>query len=183
MMEHAGAALAETVMRATPTGRVTVLAGGGSNGAGGLCAARHLADRGRDVVVVLAAQPNAAGVHHLHTLAAMGIEPGDRLPAAGPVADALVGYGIRGALRGRGAELAMAVRRRAVVSLDLPSGFGHSGAVEPLVTVTLALPKLALRDQRPLILADLGLPAALWARLGIEMSPVFAAGRLLEITR
>ena len=47
MMEHAGAALAEAVIRAAPNGPVTVLAGGGDNGGGGLCAARHLANRGR----------------------------------------------------------------------------------------------------------------------------------------
>jgi len=38
-MEHAGAALAEAVMRATSRGSVTVLAGGGNNGGGGICGA------------------------------------------------------------------------------------------------------------------------------------------------
>jgi NAD(P)H-hydrate epimerase len=181
MMEHAGEALAEAVMRAAPEGRVTVLAGGGNNGGGGLCAARHLANRGREVTVVVAARPGAAGEHHLRTLAAMGIEPTSGPAPRGPVLDALVGYGIKGPLRGRSVELAKSVRGRRIVSLDLPSGLGHRGAVEAAVTVTLALPKEALRATRPLLLADLGLPHALWARLGLSVGMVFAQGGLVEI--
>jgi len=181
MMEHAGAALAEAVIRAAPNGPVTVLAGGGDNGGGGLCAARHLANRGREVTIVLSSTPSTAGAHHLRTLAAMGIRPAEGPPGAGPVVDALVGYGIKGALRGRAAELAKAVRGRVIVSLDLPSGLGHVGAVEPLVTVALALPKENLRDVRPLLLADIGLPQALWSRLGLDVSTVFGDGRLLTI--
>ena len=60
MMEHAGAALAEAVMRATSRGPVTVLAGGSNNG-GGLCGARHLADRCREVTIVLSSPPSASG--------------------------------------------------------------------------------------------------------------------------
>ena len=181
MMEHAGARLAEAVMRGAPRGPVTVLAGGGNNGGGGLCAARHLANRGREVVVVPAARPNDAGSHHLHTLAAMGIEVSEEPAPEGPVVDALVGYGIEGPLRGRSAELAAGTRGRAIVSLDLPSGAGHEGAVDPIFTVTLALPKESLRGLRPLLLADIGLPRALWARLGLSVGPLFAEGGLLEV--
>jgi NAD(P)H-hydrate epimerase len=181
MMEHAGAALAETVMRAAPVGPVTILAGGGNNGGGGLCAARHLANRAREVTVVLSTPANAAATHHLRTLATMGIVPSDRAADAGPVVDALVGYGIRGPLRGRAAELEQAMRGRDVISLDLPSGLGDRGALKALVTVTLALPKERLRGIRPLVLADIGLPRALWARLGLDVAPVFTAGRLVEI--
>lgn len=181
MMEHAGAALADVVMAAAPTGPVTVLSGGGNNGGGGLCAARHLVNRGREVRVVLSGCVNDAGAHHLHTLQEMGIEPAAEPFGGGPVIDALVGYGIRGALRGRAADLVEVVRGRAVVALDLPSGLGYASAIEPAITVTLALPKAALRRVRPLVLADLGLPQALWARLGLDVRPLFASGRLLEI--
>jgi len=181
MMEHAGAALADIVTRRAPIGPVTVLAGPGNNGGGGLCAARHLLNRGREVSVVLSGEPGTAAAHHLHTLAAMGTHPVAAPPCCGPVVDALVGYGIRGALHGRAAELADAVRGRIIVSLDLPSGLGHKGAVEPAATVTLALPKETLRRVRPLVLADLGLPQALWARLGLQVPPLFAQGRLLQI--
>ncbi len=187
MMEHAGAALAGVVMRLAPDGPVVVLAGGGNNGGGGLCAARHLHGRGRDVQVVMATDsPGPAASHHLRTLARIGIdpaaEPADTADRA-VVVDAMVGYGLTGPLRGRAAELAMWARGRFVVSLDLPSGMGHQGAVEPAATLTLALPKAALRDLRPLYLADLGLPPELWGRpsLGLDVGPVFAPGPVLEV--
>lgn len=87
MMEHAGAALAEAVMRAISRGPVTVLAGGGNNGGAGLCGARHLADRGREVTIVLSSPSSAAGAHHLRILAAMGIRPAEDEPGVGPVVD------------------------------------------------------------------------------------------------
>jgi len=84
MMEHAGATLAEAVMRATSRGPVTVLAGG-INGGDGLCGARHLADRGREVTIVLSSPSSAARAHHLRLLAAMGIRPAEGEPGVGPV--------------------------------------------------------------------------------------------------
>lgn len=183
MMEHAGAHLADLVMRLAPAGAITVLAGGGNNGGGGLCAARHLHARGRDVEVVVATRrPGPAAAHHLRILAAMGI-----VPVPGPerrpvVVDALVGYGLVGPLRGAAADLAAgAAGADAVVSLDMPSGLGHPGAVAATATLALALPKRRLRGVRPLYLADIGLPPELWSRLGITVGPVFAPGRIVEI--
>lgn len=49
------------------------------------------------------------------------------------------------------------------------------------MTVTLALPKTGTEGLRPLLLADLGLPEELWRRLGVEVGPVFAAGRVVEL--
>ncbi len=183
MMEHAGAGLADLTMTVAPAGPVTVLAGAGNNGGGGLCAARHLRDRGRDVEVVLASErPGEAAAHHLRTLEAMGVAPraapGDR-PV---VVDALVGYGLSGPLRGRAAELARWAAGRFVVSLDFPSGHGYPGAISAAATLTLALPKEELLAVRPLYLADLGLPPELWAALGLAVGPLFAPGRILEIT-
>jgi NAD(P)H-hydrate epimerase len=182
MMEHAGRGLADVVMSVAPEGEVVILAGGGNNGGGGLCAARHLANRGRSVSVVLASDRlGAAAEHHLSTLAAMGITPIGDPPDAPVVVDALVGYGLDGPLRGEAAVLAAWSAGREVISLDFPSGHGHPGAAEPAATVTLALPKEGLRSVRPLYLADLGLPDALWAEMGIDLGSVFAEGPILEI--
>lgn len=182
MMEHAGRGLADVVMSTAQEGRVVVLAGGGNNGGGGLCAARHLANRGRSVSVVLASDRlGPAAEHHLNTLAAMGITPVDDPPDAPVVVDALVGYGLDGPLRGDAAALAAWSAGRTVISLDLPSGHGHPGAVEPAATVTLALPKEGLRSVRPLYLADLGLPDSLWAAMRIDVTSVFSEGPILEI--
>ncbi len=183
MMEHAGSLLAELTHRLAPQGRVVVLAGAGNNGGGGLCAARHLVNRGREVSIVLASdRPGPAARHHLATLDAMGVETGVDPGDAPVVVDALVGYGLSGPLRGRAAELVQAVSGRFAVSLDFPSGHGEIGGLSPAVTLTLALPKAGLRNVRPLYLADLGLPPALWARMGLAVPALFGRSRMLEIT-
>jgi NAD(P)H-hydrate epimerase len=183
MMEHAGAALADLVMHLAPERRLTVLAGGGNNGGGGLSAARHLVNRGREVEVVLATEhPGMAVRHHLITLGRMGIKPTEG-PRGDVAIDALVGYGLRGPLRGRAAELAAWASAHRALCLDLPSGRGFEGAVEPMATLTLALPKEALTDVRPLYLADIGLPEALWREMGIESGEPFRVGRIVEVVR
>jgi len=64
MVEHAGSHLAELV-RAELGGdlrarRVVIAVGPGNNGAGGLAAARHLANRGASIRVVLARPVNSS---------------------------------------------------------------------------------------------------------------------------
>ena len=182
MMEHAGSGLARLADELAPPGPVTVLAGAGNNGGDGLCAARHLINRGRDVEIVLASQRlGDAASRHLQTLGEMGVAP-IAAPTGRPVViDALVGYGLDGPLRGRAAELAADAADRFVASLDIPSGFGAAGAIEPSMTLTLALPKRRIRDLRPLYLADLGLPERLWARMGIITDRLFRDGSLIEV--
>lgn len=113
MMENAGRNLARTTMAARPgLRRVTVLAGPGGNGGGGLCAARHLTNHGVEVSVVLDRDPEdltGATATQWETLAATGIEPAvdaaDAVARADVVIDALLGYGLDGPAHGRIAEL------------------------------------------------------------------------------
>jgi NAD(P)H-hydrate epimerase len=140
-------------------------------------------NRGREVRVVLAREPlGPAAAHHLATLDEMGVDMGADPGDAPVIVDALVGYGLSGPLRGRAAELVKAVSGRFVVSLDFPSGYGEVGGLIPAVTLTLALPKQALRGVRPLYLADLGLPPALWTRMDLAVPALFGRTRILEIT-
>jgi hypothetical protein len=58
LMENAGAAVAHFVLREFPEhNRITVLCGKGNNGGDGFVAARHLAEAGRAVAVVLLGNP------------------------------------------------------------------------------------------------------------------------------
>ncbi len=185
MMEHAGSALAELTIALAPDGPITVFAGAGNNGGGGLCAARHLINRGRDVSIVMASpDPRPAAARHLATLHAMGADVRTEPPPSAVAVDALVGYGLRGSLRGRAAELAASASGAAfVVSLDFPSGYGAAGGVTADAVLTLALPKVPLAGMQSLYVADLGLPSALWARMGLDVGPLFSAGRILQITQ
>jgi NAD(P)H-hydrate epimerase len=91
MMENAGRSLAELAIARFSPGPVTVLAGPGGNGGGGLVAARHLVNRGCQVQVVLAASDRLTPVpaQQADILARMGVStasqpwprrPGHRRP-------------------------------------------------------------------------------------------------------
>ena len=75
MMENAGRSLAElAIIRFSPCS-VTILAGRGGNGGGGLVAARHLANRGCQVQVVLSEPDRLSPVpaHQADILTRMGV--------------------------------------------------------------------------------------------------------------
>jgi len=201
MMEHAGRGLAEAVLDVR-SGRsdvpIAVLAGNGGNGGGGLACARHLANRGLPVRVVLDRDPTALdGVtaEQLRILEAMDVSiesPSGDVALDGFVVDALIGYGLTGAPRGRAAELIEAVGGAAetVVSLDVPSGANATTgetpgvAVEPDRTVALALPKTGLTAVGDdLLLADLSIPVAVYDRLDIEHGRPFGGRFSVPLSR
>ncbi|MEO8468227.1 MAG: NAD(P)H-hydrate epimerase [Chloroflexota bacterium] len=216
MMEQAGSHLAEVVhleLGGDLTDHVVIVAvGPGNNGGGGLVAARHLANRGARVRVVLsrpALRMTKAGQHQLATLIAMGTsccvatfdladdELRDALAGADMIVDAILGYRLHGAPRGEEERLIGFVvgARRPVVSLDVPSGMdpdtgeASGSAVQARATLTLALPKPGLltvegagRSGR-LYLGDLGLPAPIYTALGVDAGLPFASGRLVLLDR
>ena len=202
MMENAGRNLAGNVldMLGGVGCRVTVLAGGGGNGGGGLCCARHLHNRAVPVQVVLDRDPGSltgAARVQWEILQAAGLElvadtEVDRaIREAKIVVDALVGYSLRGAPRGRAAELIDLTRRHAerVLSLDIPSGVdATTGAtpgisVRPERTLTLALPKSGLQNgPGELFLADIGIPPEVYHRLGLVYKPPFQGAYWIRLT-
>jgi NAD(P)H-hydrate epimerase len=91
--------------------------------------------------------------------------------------DALIGYSLRGAPRGRVVELITLCNDHAerVLSLDLPSGLDATtgeapgAVVHPERTLTLALPKTGLAGVHgELYLADIGIPPPVYRRLGLS---------------
>jgi NAD(P)H-hydrate epimerase len=214
MMEQAGSHLAELV-RAELGGdlrgrRIIVAIGPGNNGGGGLAAARHLANRGASVRVILARPVNRlteAGRHQLATLLQMSVdccvaiydvpdEELDReLTSADAIVDAVLGYRASGAPHDGELWLVDRIANASVpvISLDLPSGMdpdtgeAAGAAVRAMATLTLALPKPGLfsaagRDRAGRVhLADIGLPGALYQRLGFEPGTPFASGRIIRL--
>lgn len=180
MMENAGRNLAAVVRERREDRPVVVFVGRGGNG-GGLACARHLANRGVPVRVVLDRPPGglsgATETQH-DVLEAMDvtIREGTSPAVSDALAvDALVGYGLSEALRGTAADLAEACNdAERTVSLDVPSGTDATtgeipgSAVEADVTLTLALPKTGLGPNAgTLLLGDIAIPAAAYEHLDI----------------
>ena len=193
MMENAGRNLALNVMDMLDSakGEVTVLAGAGGNGGGGLCCARHLHNRGFKVWVVLDRDPrmlHGAAANQLNILQAAGLQPADPTQASELMArsqivvDALIGYSLRGAPQGKAAELIDLCNQHAAraLSLDVPSGLDATTGeapgpvMHPERTLTLALPKTGLqRVPGDLYLADIGIPPEVFQRLGVPFQLLF----------
>ncbi|MGB5364878.1 MAG: NAD(P)H-hydrate epimerase [Polyangiales bacterium] len=189
MMENAGRNLAVTVLETmgaawsqTP---IAVLSGTGGNGGGGICAARHLANRGADVTVVVSDPAGLTPVPSeqlsiYRATAGRAVEPSalDTLQP-GLIVDAVIGYSLRGAPRGVARRMIdwIGTKSVPVISLDVPSGIdattGESlgSQVQASVTLTLALPKTGLDAETSgdLWLADLGIPVKVYRRVGIDV--------------
>src|SRR4051812_24041650 len=127
MMERAGRAVADTVLRQYPDARrIAAVCGKGANGGDGRIALRLLAAAGR------------------------GTSGG--LGGADVVIDALFGTGFRGAPRDDAAQAIGRINgvRAPVVAVDLPSGIDAStgeiagAVVDADVTVTMHAPKVGL---------------------------------------
>lgn len=209
MMEHAGQALAELARRmldGTVRGRrVLVAVGEGNNGGGGLLAARHLANWGAQVTVLLEDSGALVGVPEQQYRAArsagaaavegQGALKVVRSGAADLLVDALIGYGLRGAPKGWTAEIIACINESGipVLALDVPSGLEATSGecfqpcIQAAATLTLALPKTGLLTPRGraaagrLYLADIGIPPALYRHLGLTVGPVFVQETIVSL--
>lgn len=204
MMENAGrglATLAARKLRGLGNRRVLCLAGKGGNGGGGLVASRHLANWGaRLEVVALEPPPGTEAEIHARTLrkAGVSVKPPRALPridvrSFDVVLDAVLGYSLSGNPRGDAADLVRAANAaNHVIALDLPSGLdpdrGNAGkpCVRATATLTLALPKRGLLERAAapyvgeLWLGDLGIPPAVFVRLGLRVPLLFRPGQVLR---
>ena len=194
MMENAGRSLAELALARFAPVTVTVLAGPGGNGGGGLVAARHLVNRGSTVSVVLSEPDTLTPVpaHQADILARMGAVMTAVPPGADLVVDALIGYSLRGDPTGRAAELIQWANQQPapVLALDGPSGLdvttGIAGTphVQATATLALALPKIGLMEAPAvgeLYLADISVPAILYQRLGLTPPNLFRDNVIISL--
>jgi ADP-dependent NAD(P)H-hydrate dehydratase / NAD(P)H-hydrate epimerase len=137
LMEHAGRAVADAVTAPFGAARpVVVVAGPGNNGGDGFVAARHLAERGCDVrLLLLGARERLTGdAAEMARRYSGPVTPwqGEEFDPRNVVVDALFGAGLSRPVGGEAAGLIEAINRSQayVVAADLPSGIeGDSGAV------------------------------------------------------
>ncbi len=197
MMENAGRNLGRLAIRRFQPGRVLVMAGSGGNGGGGMVAARHLANWGVRVAVVLGQERERLGAvpaHQLDVLERMGVDVGAEPVPTDLVVDSLIGYSLRGNPRGRAAELIEWANQQAapIVSLDTPSGLdvtsGIAGTpcISAAATLTLAAPKTGLGgavEVGELYLADISVPPAVYGAFGMTMpTGVFDEDSVVRLT-
>ncbi|GGH22234.1 bifunctional NAD(P)H-hydrate repair enzyme [Alsobacter metallidurans] len=179
LMDRAGAAVADAVCRARPTGaRVLVVCGPGNNGGDGFVAARVLAARGYRVEVALlgdraALKGDAAGAAAKWS-GAVGAARDCNPAAADVVVDAMFGAGLVRVIEADALALVERINAsgRPVVAVDVPSGLdGNTGqvrgaAVRASETVTFFRLKpghLLYPGRRlcgPVRVADIGIPAS-----------------------
>lgn len=197
MMENAGRNLARLVVDMYAPTSVGVYVGSGGNGGGGLVAARHLSNMGVRVHVVAtrrASELAPAIQQQMAIVQRLGLPVGTASVDVDVSIDALIGYSLSGAPRGLALSFieAFAQSPTPVVSLDVPSGLDASTGEAPGVvvhadaTLTLAMPKVGLRDCEAvgrLFVGDISVPPAVYAGLDINVpAPPFERGPIIEIT-
>jgi NAD(P)H-hydrate epimerase len=190
LMENAGratATLAKQMLRETTFGKhVACLVGGGNNGGDGMVAARHLANWGAEVNVIVGTTKDRikdVPLGQLHVLEKMGIPIllGDyNLRDYDLLIDGLIGYGLEGNPRDKVAMMINDANAsgRPILALDLPSGMNattgeaYDPCIKATATITLALPKTgflassASRLVGDLFLADISIPHRVYEGFG-----------------
>ncbi len=200
LMEHAGTAVAAAVRALATdldrwgTGPIVILCGPGNNGGDGYVAARRLALAGARVIVAIVAtesRPKGAasarnwdriardvGIDKVHLPVARDVVMfGLGIEKASVVVDALLGTGVRGALRDpirSAVEIIERARAAGVpvvavdtpTAVDLSSGEPSEPAVHADLTVTFHRPKTGLITRRGaayagrILVAPIGIPPA-----------------------
>lgn len=184
MMENAGRNLAELTMKALGNDsdqEILVLAGKGGNGGGGICAARHLANRGYSVKVCVSEPTKLSDVtnyqfHILKSTNAKIITIEElKNEKTDLIIDAIIGYSLKGEPKGKELELIKWANTQLSIkiSLDVPSGVNATNGkttkhfIKPDLTLTLALPKTGLLPEvtGELYLADIGITEEVFNRI------------------
>lgn len=199
LMEHAGTAVAAAVKAIAVdtdrwgSGPIVILCGPGNNGGDGFVAARRLALAGAQVVVAVVAteaRPRNAtaarnwdriasdvGIAKVHAPVARDVAMfGQGIEKAAVIVDALLGTGVRGALRDPvRSAVDLVLRARALgipvvavdtpTAVDLSSGEPSDPAVRADLTVTFHRPKTGLLTRRGIahagkvLVAPIGIPS------------------------
>ncbi len=206
MMENAGRALAiqaQRMLTGDLTGqKVVILCGAGNNGGGGMVAARHLHNWGARVWALLVKERNSlrkVPSHQWDILRKMGV-PGTKQASNPPeqpdlIIDAIIGYGLQGNPVGAAVEWINWGNNRecTILALDTPSGLDTTSGIpgtpciRATATLTLALPKTGLRSPQAkpfvgdLYLADIGVPADLYRRIGLQVGAIFAKDTIIRL--
>jgi len=195
MMENAGRNLAlnviDLIKEKSHGKKILIFAGTGGNGGGGICAARHLLNHGYEPIVILSNEEKMQEIpaYQLEIFRKAGgqIIPIEKVNDvnADIIVDAIIGYSLISVPTGKVLEMINFINKNEIptISLDIPTGvLATSGEnpgefVKPDKTITLALPKTGLYPEKcgEIILADIGIPATVFEKAGINYSSPFSS--------
>ncbi len=164
LMENAGKALAEEIMKLDTAGKnVLILCGTGNNGGDGLVAARYLADHCTVNIMILGREmkteisranyeqlPDAIRFDHLDVNDEDWRQYIKRaVYETDHIVDSMLGVGITGKLRDPYHYAVQQINEsgKPVVSVDVPTGFGGELTVRPDITVTFHDVKEGMRGR------------------------------------
>ena len=201
MMENAGRNLALNVIdlinEKSPGKKVSIFAGTGGNGGGGICAARHLLNHGYEPIVILSNDEKMQEVPSyqlvIYRKAGGQIFPIEKVNNVNPdiIVDAIIGYSLSSAPRAIVLEMINFINKINIptISLDIPTGVlattGENPGefVNPDKTITLALPKTGLSPEKcgEIILADIGISSTVFEKAGINYSSPFTSSYYVNI--
>ncbi|WP_290597017.1 MULTISPECIES: NAD(P)H-hydrate dehydratase [unclassified Archaeoglobus] len=171
LMENAGKALADEIVKRFESGKVLIFAGSGNNGGDGFVAARHL--KNFHVEVYLMGQPKTEiARRNFEICCTSEIPVRDGLPGeivADVIIDAMLGTGVRGKLREPYASAVEMINHSDAftVAVDVPTGLNpdtgeYSEAVRADMTVTFHKAKPGLLKAREvcgeIVIKDIGIP-------------------------
>jgi len=204
LMENAGratATMARRMLQGTTIGKcVACLVGGGNNGGDGMVSARHLANWGADVEVIVGTTKDKmkdVPLEQLHILEKMGtpiLSTEHALRDYDLLIDGLMGYGLEGNPRDRVAMIIEDANSsgRPILALDVPSGMNATSgeAYDPCIkataTLTLALPKTGFLSPSAspyvgdLYLADISIPRKVYQSFG-QQNILFQNDTILKV--
>jgi NAD(P)H-hydrate epimerase len=184
LMENAGVAVADFTLQSYPEAeRIAVVCGKGNNGGDGFVAARKLREAGREVFVLLLADPGELRGDAAEMFKRMGLAPAvaksheefvaasAQLADADLLIDAILGTGFRPPVSGLYAEGIAAINATGlpVVAVDIPSGadadvmgaqVGTVVQADAIVTFTAPRPAHVFGGltEGPIVVAPIGSP-------------------------
>jgi len=201
MMENAGRSLADRAIDMLGNNwqksKIIVLAGTGGNGGGGICAARHLANRKLNVALCITDVSKLGEIpayqRGIYSSTSGKEIAHDNLNLEKPdlIIDSIIGYGLNSAPRGTTLNMINWANNQnaGILSLDVPSGINSTSGksydkyIKANSTLSLALPKTGLLPELTgeLFLADLGIPDKVYKILGIDYSEPFENKFLIKL--
>ena len=206
LMENAGSAVADFVLQNFPDAKcINVVCGKGNNGGDGFVAARKLREAGRELVVLLLANPSDLRGDAAEMFKRMGFAPEvastsaefatarARLGDADLLVDAILGTGFRPPVGGlyAAAIAAMNATDVPVVAVDIPSGadadamgpqVGAVARADVIVTFTAPRPAHVFGDltDGPIVAVPIGSPnGAITSTLQLNLITAEEVARLI----